>query len=342
MTTIRQLIQTTPATANELFAKLADTSPGAVKTREQLFGQLKEELNLLAKLEERHLFPVLRKHKELKVLVRGALNDNKAKRNLLAELEKIPQDTEEFSDQIAELRKVFQQHVRDEKKELLPAILEALSEEEAKDVVEKIEAEIAAVEEAKRAEVEDRRADARRKREKLEAEQANREEARRAEGQQRRALARKEREIAEEASSATQKNVNVAGTAPQTAQWTATSVHEVLHNGVNAASKMMTSAGEQAEHALSAIVRQNQDLVEQTTKSSQIIFESGNSLIRDIQEVSASYVDASRKQFATNLEVMGAIFSSRTLTELLEAQSALFRNSIEMTFAQRKRIHNCR
>jgi hypothetical protein len=34
MPTIRQLIQTSPAKANELFAKLAETSGNAVKTRE--------------------------------------------------------------------------------------------------------------------------------------------------------------------------------------------------------------------------------------------------------------------------------------------------------------------
>ena len=197
MTTIRQLIQTTPATANELFAKLVDTSASALKTRERLFGELKEELTLLANLEEQHLFPVLRRHKELKVLVREALNDNKATRKLLVELENTPRDTEEFGAKVAELRKVFQQHVRDEKKELLPAILEALTEEEAKDVVEKIEAEIAAVEEAKRAEAEERRAEARREREKLEAEQAIVEEAKRAEQERIEAKARAERDAEE-------------------------------------------------------------------------------------------------------------------------------------------------
>ena len=44
MTTIRQLIQNGPAKANELFAKLGDTSDTAVKPRERLFAELKEEL----------------------------------------------------------------------------------------------------------------------------------------------------------------------------------------------------------------------------------------------------------------------------------------------------------
>ena len=50
MPTIRQLIQTSPAKANELFAKLAETSGNAVKTRERLFSELKEELELQMRL----------------------------------------------------------------------------------------------------------------------------------------------------------------------------------------------------------------------------------------------------------------------------------------------------
>ena len=90
MTTIRQLIQTSPARANELFAKLVDTSENAVKTREKLFAELQGELEQLASLEEQHLFPVLRKHKDLKDLVREALNDNKTTRKLLTELDHTP------------------------------------------------------------------------------------------------------------------------------------------------------------------------------------------------------------------------------------------------------------
>ena len=82
MTTIKQLIQASPAKANELFARLVETSDNAVKTRERLLVDLKSELELLAKLEEEHLFPVLRKHKETKDLVSDAINDNKQTRKL--------------------------------------------------------------------------------------------------------------------------------------------------------------------------------------------------------------------------------------------------------------------
>src|SRR3954467_15285598 len=165
MPTIRQLIQTSPAKANELFAKLAETSGNAVKTRERLFSELKEELELQMRLEEQHLFPVLRKRKETKDLVPDALNDNKEARKALAELERTPKESEAFASKVAELRKAFQQHVRDERKELLPAVLKALDDEEAEAIIEKIEGAKAEVEEAKRAEAEERRAAAREERE---------------------------------------------------------------------------------------------------------------------------------------------------------------------------------
>jgi stress response protein YsnF len=168
MTTIRQLIQTSPAKANELFARLVDTSESAVKTRERLFSELKGELELLSSLEEQHLFPVLRKHKETKDLVAEAISDNKQTRKLLAELERTPKESEDFASKVVELRKAFQQHVRDERNELLPAVLKALSEEEAQAVVETIEAGKAEIETAKRAEAEQRRAEARREREEAE------------------------------------------------------------------------------------------------------------------------------------------------------------------------------
>jgi hemerythrin-like domain-containing protein len=158
--TITQLIQNSPSKANELFSKLADTSDGAIKTREKLFSELKEELETLASLEEKHLFPLLRKHQETKDLVVDAINDNKEVRKLLADLDKTPKTDPEFAPKLGELRKIFQQHVRDEKKELLPAVRKALSAEEAQTVIEKIEAGRAEAESEKKDDAKERKAEA--------------------------------------------------------------------------------------------------------------------------------------------------------------------------------------
>ncbi len=166
--TFRMMMQSGPAKALDLFARLADTSDGAVKTRERLFAELRAELELHTSLEEQHLFPILRKNAETKDLVVDAIRDNKELRAKLAELEAMPKNDPAFSGRLAELQKAFRQHARDEKKELLPAVQRALSDEQVQDVTEKMEAGFAEAEQARQDEAEERRAKARQEREEAE------------------------------------------------------------------------------------------------------------------------------------------------------------------------------
>jgi len=189
--TLRTLMQAGPAKANELFTRLAETSDGALKTRERLFAELKAELEAHVDLEEQHLFPVLRKHAETKDLVAAAVKDNKELRALLAELDALPKNDEAFLAKLSELRKAFRQHARDEAKELLPAVRKALSEEQVQDLTERMETGLAEAEQAKYEQTEEKRAIARQEREQAEA-QARQEEA--AE-QEREALARRTGEV---------------------------------------------------------------------------------------------------------------------------------------------------
>ena len=213
----RVLMQAGPAKANDLFARLSDTSDGAVKTREKLFAELKAELELHISLEEQHLFPILRRNAETKGLVADAIKDNKELRAKLAELDGLPKNDEAFPERLKELQKTFRQHARDEKRELLPAVQRALSEEQVQSVAEKIEAGVAEAERAKHDEVEQRRLKARQEREEAERQAERQAEAERArkeaervqkqkaaaeraqqeEAEQRQARARLEREQAE-------------------------------------------------------------------------------------------------------------------------------------------------
>ena len=163
--TLRSLMR--PAKANELFAKLSETSDGAVKTRERLFAELKADLEFHTSLEEQHLFPVLRRNPETKDLVADAIRDNKELRAKVAELDGMAKNDAIFSERLSELQKVFRQHVRD-RKELLPAVQLALSEEQVQGVTDKMEAGIAGAEQAKQDEAEERRAKARQEREEAE------------------------------------------------------------------------------------------------------------------------------------------------------------------------------
>jgi hypothetical protein len=153
---LRTLMQAGPAKANELFARLLGTSGGAVKTREKLFAELKAELELHISLEEQHLFPVLRRNAETRDLVTGAIRDNEELRSKLAELDAVPKNDETFSERLKELQKAFRQHARDEKREILPAVQLALTEEQVQTVAERIEADVVTAEQIKDGEAEAR------------------------------------------------------------------------------------------------------------------------------------------------------------------------------------------
>jgi hypothetical protein len=280
----------------------------------------------------------LRKHKDLKDLVREALNDNKATRKLLTELDHTPKESEEFATRMAELRRVFQQHVRDDKKELLPAVLKALSDEEADAVVERIEAGKAEIEEAKRAEAEERRAEARHEREKAEAEQARIEAAGRAEAEERRATARREREEVKRVQQAAETVVNTAWVAPKAAQQTAKSAQEVAQTSVSTVVEVAQRTTDQVTEVFGAARQRTQELTKRATENLQVVTQSSAILARGIQEASGECLEMVQERMQKNLDGMSALVRCRSLPEFLEAQGSLLRANLELTLTNSRRI----
>jgi len=316
MTTIRQLIQTSPAKANELFAKLAETSGNALKTRERLFSELKEELELQMRLEEQHLFPVLRKRKETKDLVPDALNDNKETRKALTELERTPNESDEFASKVAELRKVFQQHVRDERKELLPAVLKALDDEEAEAIVEKIEGAKAEVEEAKRAEAEQRRAAAREEREKVES------------------VARQERERVETVRQAAESVGNVVRVSAEAPRRVAETAREAVQSGVGTAAQMAQKAAEAGAFSFSDVTRRVQNAAAGMTAVAQ----ANTGLAMRYQGLWREVVQLAQQATQARTESLTRLMSVRSPQQLLDVNIDLLKGEMQRFFDGQARL----
>src|SRR3954462_11931548 len=327
MPTIRQLIQTSPAKANDLFAKLAETSGNAVKTRERLFSELKEELELQMKLEEQHLFPVLRKHKETKNLVSDALNDNKETRKALTELERTPKESEEFASKVAELRKAFQQHVRDERKELLPAVLKALDDEEAGAIVEKIEGAKAEVEEAKRAEADEARAAAREERE--QAENVARQEREQAE-----AVARQERERVETVRQAAESVGNVVRVSAEAPRRVAETAREAVQSGVGTAAQMAQKAAEAGAFSFSDVTRRVQNAAAGMTAVAQ----ANTGLTVRYQGLWREVVQLAQQATQARTESLTRLMSVRSPQQLLDVNIDLLKGEMQRFFDGQARL----
>jgi len=309
MTTIRQLIQTSPTKANELFARLLDTSQNAVKTREKLLTELTEELSLLTELEEKHLFPVLRKHKQTKDLVADAIDDNRAMRKLLAELDKTPRDSEEFGSKLAELRSVFQSHVRDEKNELLPAVLKALSDEEAQAVVESIEDRKAEIEEEKRSEANERRA-------------ALREEQERAEGV---------KQTAETV-------VSGLWAGQQATQQAAERAQEAARTGLGTITEVAQRTSDQVLNVFSRTGEHAKGIVEQSSTNLTLMAEAGSILARGFQELSVESMRLIQTRLERNMSGFEAFAGCRSVSDLVAVQNQLMRDQLQQTVEGARRL----
>jgi phasin family protein len=291
--------RTPPVRANELFEKLLATSENALKTRERLLADLKEELELLARLQEQHLFPVLRQH-GMRDLVQEAIKDNEETSTLLAQLERTPKNDAGFLSRVAELRKVFQQHIRDDKKELLPAVLKVLSDEEANAVVEKVEDEMAQNQEAKRAET------------------------------------RQAREQAETVQRVTEDMADTLRAGVEGAQTAVRTLQETVQTSFEAVSKIARRSTDQSVQLFSRA--DAQDLAGQASENLRAIAASSTALVRGVQDMSREAFELSQKRLQTNLDGFNQMTRCRSLADLVAAQTSLFRENLEQTLNNSRRL----
>lgn len=339
---LRQTIQAGPAKATELIAKLANTSGQAIKTRENLFAQLKDELEHYADVEERYLLPILKKHPETKGLVPEATKANHELRRQLSELERLPKGDERFIEQIAALKKGFQQHVRDERKEILPAILKALSQEEAENVAGKIEAAATEAEEAKRNQAEKKHQDGKREREQRSAEQHAAEEAREAG----RRTAESDRRVTEEASRTLRAVTDqMAETAQRSADTmadvtrsSAGTMQEATQSGMQMVTQMTKQSLEQFSRAFGLPGQETEETTRQATRNIQAVVDCSVVLANGFQNVSREWLEQAQDQLRKNLDGFNALMHARTPQDAIAAQSDLARRNLESLLEGSRRI----
>jgi hypothetical protein len=298
MSATRRFSQAPPDKANELFDKLLATSDNAVKTRERLLADLKEELELLATLQEEHLFPVLTRH-GMQDLVQEATTDNQQTAALLGELERMPKNNAEFVSKVTELRRAFQQHIRDDRKELLPAVLKVLSDEEANAIAETVEDEMANIDETKRSE-------ARRSREQVEAVQR----------------------VTEDVADTLRAGVESAQTMAQAMQ-------EAVSNSFGAFSELARRSTGQTLDQPDGTTR---GLTEEAAHNLRAVAQSSTVLTRGLQEVSREVVSRSQQRLQRNLDGWQALARCRSMTDLVEVQSSLLRDNLEQTLESSRRL----
>ena len=113
-----------------ILEKLEATTERALKTREDLFAQLKTELDIHADIEEKIFYPVLEKADETREITLEAFEEHRLVKRLLAELEAAPKDDERWTAKFTVLKENIEHHVEEEEGEMFKKARKVLSEAE--------------------------------------------------------------------------------------------------------------------------------------------------------------------------------------------------------------------
>jgi hemerythrin-like domain-containing protein len=118
---------------DRLSALGSDEEPGASGAWREHFEELVAALQLHARLEERHLYPLLARV-EGRARARAEAEDHLTIRELLEELEEVPPGDDEWWARFTALEDLVVAHVREQEVETFPRITSALDTEEQEEL----------------------------------------------------------------------------------------------------------------------------------------------------------------------------------------------------------------
>ncbi len=123
-----------------IFEKLEPTTERGAKTREELFAQLKNELDIHARIEEEVFYPALKEADETHDIVLESYEEHAVVKQLLSELDELSKDDETWGAKLKVLQENVEHHVEEEEGEMFPKARKVLSAEEIDALGERLEA----------------------------------------------------------------------------------------------------------------------------------------------------------------------------------------------------------
>ena len=113
-----------------ILEKIEATTERATKGREELFAQLKNELDVHTRIEETILYPTLEEYDETRDISLEAYEEHAVVKRLLEELESAPKDDEQWTAKFTVLKENIEHHVEEEEGEMFKKARKVLSEDE--------------------------------------------------------------------------------------------------------------------------------------------------------------------------------------------------------------------
>jgi len=124
-----------------IFKKLEPTTERAVKTREELFTKLKQELDVHAHIEEKIFYPVLKQEAETRAITLEGYEEHHVIKMLLGELEAMSVGSEQWAAKLKVLQENVEHHVEEEEQDMFKNAREVLDKKQLNELGARMEAE---------------------------------------------------------------------------------------------------------------------------------------------------------------------------------------------------------
>lgn len=123
-----------------ILEKIDGTTERGVKTRDDLFTQLKSELDAHTHIEETIFYPELEKADETHDITLEAFEEHRLVKQLLTELEKMDKGDEQWTARFTVLKENIEHHVEEEETDMFPKAKKVLGDERAEELGTRMEA----------------------------------------------------------------------------------------------------------------------------------------------------------------------------------------------------------
>jgi hemerythrin-like domain-containing protein len=114
----------------KLLSELESTTERGVKTREDLFATVKDELTVHETIEEEIFYPALKEHPKTKEIALEAYEEHHVVDMVMAEIEDVPHDDETWGAKFKVMKENIEHHIEEEENEMFKQARQVFEEDE--------------------------------------------------------------------------------------------------------------------------------------------------------------------------------------------------------------------
>ena len=124
----------------KLLSELESTTERGVKTREELFTTVKDELTVHETIEEEIFYPALKEHPKTKEITLEAYEEHHVVDMVMAEIEGVAYDDEKWGAKFKVMKENIEHHIEEEENEMFKQARQAFEESELEALGERMKA----------------------------------------------------------------------------------------------------------------------------------------------------------------------------------------------------------